>query len=276
VSYDQLTPTKTVGSDFAGHSVSAAVSGLVPDALYHVRLVASNGAGTTVGLDQTFTTGQSPAPPAPTVGQTVNADPVEGLVLVKLAVGRAAKASAASRAHDALTKGEGFIPLTQARQLPVGSEIDARRGTLDLVVATGTKHRTHTAKLSGGLFTVSQQRGGAQKGLTTLTLDEGLFSGAPSYESCGTGKASGIDADAHSATLSARTLQTLNATDNHGSFRTSGRYSAATVRGTSWETSDRCDGTLTAVRRGTVEVLDFATRKTVVLHAGQSYLAAAR
>ena len=68
-------------------------------------------------------------------------------------------------------------------------------------------------------------------------------------------------------------LQTLNATDNHGSFRTTGRYSAATVRGTVWSTSDRCDGTLTVVKRGTVDVFDKITRKTVTVHAGHSYLA---
>ena len=45
--------------------------------------------------------------------------------------------------------------------------------------------------------------------------------------------------------------------DGHGSFRTAGHYSAATVRGTRWLTEDRCDGTLTRVVRGTVEVEDF-------------------
>ena len=68
-------------------------------------------------------------------------------------------------------------------------------------------------------------------------------------------------------------LQTLRARDNHGDFATRGRYSAATVRGTVWDTSDRCDGTLTRVYRGTVDVFDFATRKTIVVHAGHSYLA---
>ena len=276
VSYDQVTPTQLVGSDFAGHSVSAAVSGLVPDALYHVRLLAANGGGTTVGPDQTFTTASSAAPSPPTLGHTVNAEPVEGLVLVKLpAGGHAARAASVTRAHDALAKGEGFVPLTQTRQLPVGTEIDARRGTLQLIVATSQRHHTHAAKLSGGLFTVSQQRTGVQKGLTTLTLDEGLFPGAPSYESCGSGKAAKVASRARGAKLSAHIVQTLEASDNHGQFRTSGRYSASTVRGTSWKTSDRCDGTLTAVRRGTVEVLDFASRKTIVLHAGQSYLASA-
>ena len=43
----------------------------------------------------------------------------------------------------------------------------------------------------------------------------------------------------------------------HGRFRTSGHYSAATVRGTKWLMEDRCDGTVTRVVRGTVEVEDF-------------------
>jgi ferric-dicitrate binding protein FerR (iron transport regulator) len=70
-------------------------------------------------------------------------------------------------------------------------------------------------------------------------------------------------------------LQTLRASDNHGRFRTKGRYSSATVRGTRWTTSDLCDGTLTTVQRGTVQVFDDVTRKTITLHAGHSYLAKA-
>jgi hypothetical protein len=61
----------------------------------------------------------------------------------------------------------------------------------------------------------------------------------------------------------------------HGRFRTRGRYSASTVRGTGWDTSDRCDGTLTVVHRGTVLVSDFARRVTVAVHAGHRYLARA-
>ena len=39
-----------------------------------------------------------------------------------------------------------------------------------------------------------------------------------------------------------------------GKFRTSGKYSSATVRGTIWLVQDRCEGTLTKVSRGTVQV----------------------
>jgi hypothetical protein len=61
--------------------------------------------------------------------------------------------------------------------------------------------------------------------------------------------------------------------DGTGDFRTRGRYSSATVRGTKWVVVDRCDGTLTRVVSGAVRVTDFAQRKQVVVRAGQSYLA---
>jgi hypothetical protein len=40
-----------------------------------------------------------------------------------------------------------------------------------------------------------------------------------------------------------------------------------------WDTIDRCDGTLTIVKRGTVDVTDFRLRKTISVHAGHRYLA---
>ena len=60
-----------------------------------------------------------------------------------------------------------------------------------------------------------------------------------------------------------------------GKFRTSGKYSSATVRGTIWLVQDRCEGTLTKVTRGTVQVADFQRNKTVSVKAGHSYLARA-
>jgi hypothetical protein len=38
---------------------------------------------------------------------------------------------------------------------------------------------------------------------------------------------------------------------------------------------DRCDGTLTVVRDGSVRVRDFGKRRTVVVRAGNRYLARA-
>ena len=61
-----------------------------------------------------------------------------------------------------------------------------------------------------------------------------------------------------------------------GKFRTDGKYSSATVRGTIWLVQDRCEGTLTKVRRGTVAVRDFKRKKTVTVKAGHTYLARRR
>ena len=56
--------------------------------------------------------------------------------------------------------------------------------------------------------------------------------------------------------MSSKTLQLLHASA-HGKFRTTGRYSAATVRGTIWTVADRCDGTLTHDITDSVAVTDF-------------------
>ncbi len=261
VVYSQTTPTVAVGADAVSHSLSQMVTGLVPNAVYHVRLVAVNTAGTVTSSDEVFTTGKAPAPSPPTLGKTANVTPISGLVLVKLHGGR------------------GFIPLTQARQVPVGSEIDARRGTLEIALATAKKRATQEARLNGGVFSIGQVKAGPDKGLTTFTLKENAFPGAPSYAECGAGKhartARTSTPVAQAAKRSSKVLQLLTTSDNHGSFRTNGRYSAATVLGTKWVTEDRCDGTLTAVKRGKVSVLDFHTRKTITLHAGQQFLAKA-
>jgi hypothetical protein len=52
-------------------------------------------------------------------------------------------------------------------------------------------------------------------------------------------------------------------------------HSSGTVHGTQWQVSERCDGTLTRVLKGVVTVRDFTLHKTVLVHAGQSYLARA-
>jgi hypothetical protein len=272
VVYEQSTPTVTVGTDSTSHSLSRVVTGLVPDAVYHMRLVATNSAGTSASPDEVFTTGEAPAPRPPVLGKTADVEPISGLVFVKLPGGGPAQHSQVSS-----ITGKGFIPLTQARQLPVGAEVDARRGTLRIVVATPEKDHNQQVRLSGGVFSVSQAKTGKEKGLATFSLKENAFPGGPSYASCGVGKharaSSARTPTARVAKLSRKVLQTIRASENHGSFRTDGRYSAATVRGTAWTVEDRCDGTLTKVKRGRVDVLDFHTGKTVTLRVGQSFLA---
>jgi hypothetical protein len=55
--YGQSTATAAAGSDDAGHAESAPLTGLLPLTTYHFRIVATSTAGTSVGADQTFTTG---------------------------------------------------------------------------------------------------------------------------------------------------------------------------------------------------------------------------
>ena len=260
--YTNATPSQNVGSDFASHVVSASVTGLVPNALYHVRLVATNSAGTTFGPDVTFTTGKLPAPGSPALGKTFNISLVSGLILVKV-------------------NGQ-FIPLTELTQIPKNTVINALHGTLSLTSAAGSpspahdaaaegkKHKTKTQKgtFGGAIFKISQATSGAGKGLVTLAIVENAFKGAPTYATCKAHKA--IEATAASSS----TLQLLHASAK-GKFRTKGRYSAATVLGTKWTVADRCDGTLTHDITDSVLVNDFVHHRSIVLHAGQSYLAKA-
>jgi hypothetical protein len=60
-----------------------------------------------------------------------------------------------------------------------------------------------------------------------------------------------------------------------GRRRTKGRYATATIRGTTWNTIDRCDGTLIRVTQGRVLVTDLKTKRKIAVRAGRSYLAKA-
>ena len=55
-----------------------------------------------------------------------------------------------------------------------------------------------------------------------------------------------------------------------------GQNSKGLERGTTWKTSDTCDGTLTAVSKGSVLVTDLVKRKMILVRAGKSYLARPR
>ena len=70
--------------------------------------------------------------------------------------------------------------------------------------------------------------------------------------------------------------RTLWGKDSKGKYRTHGRNSVATVRGTQWMTRETCAGTLTRVTEGAVAVRDVARKKTVLVRKGGSYLARAR
>jgi Tol biopolymer transport system component len=183
------------------------------------------------------------AVPPPVLGQSVNVSVVSGTVLVKT--------------------GSTFEVLSQTRQIKVGSQLDTKAGVVRLVSAANKSGKTQSGDFGRGVFQVAQSKSAKAKGLTDLTLKGGNF------DSC---KASGKKAGA--AAKKKKTIRSLFSKAK-GKFRTKGRYSAASVRGTTWLVTDRCDGTLTSVKSGTVSVFDFKRKRTVKVKAGKSYLARA-
>jgi hypothetical protein len=161
--------------------------------------------------------------------------------------------------------------LTGGATIPVGSRIDTRKGRVALTsAATGAGTTTQTAQFYQGTFKVKQSvpKGNRAAALTTdITL-----SGVASRAQCAPARGASAAAVSKKKKGPHAVLGKLWGSGK-GRFRTNGKYSAATVRGTIWLTEERCDGTLTTVRRGTVSVRDLKRRKTVTVKAGRSYLA---
>jgi hypothetical protein len=195
--------------------------------------------------------------PPPKLGKAVNVALVKGKVLVAVPT-----KSASPGIVRTSQKGLTFVALTKRRQIPVGSFLNTRKGTVKLTSARDAKGTTQAGQFSAGLFQVLQSRRRSAKGLTDLAL-KGKFTSCVK------------PSELARASLSRRALRRLSG-NAKGRFRTRGRYSAATVRGTKWTVSDRCDSTLTKVTRGKVAVRDFRRKKTVVVRAGKSYVARAR
>ncbi len=185
--------------------------------------------------------------PVPVFARTVVLAPVGGSVLIELP-GRYTR----------------FVRLTSRRTVPVGTVVDTTAGTVSLTSANpGTAPvaaREQTGRFFRGIFRVGQS--GTAGGLVDLVLRDNLTRAACKPRA------------AHAAVLSSRVLGLLRGVAK-GRFRTTGRFSAATVRGTDWGVRDRCDGTLTVVRRGVVVVRDFRLHKNVTVRAGETYLAKA-
>jgi hypothetical protein len=145
--------------------------------------------------------------------------------------------------------------LTSPEQVPVGAVIDTTKGEIRLITKNGD------ADFFSGIFQLRQRP--APNAVTELRMSGGNF---------GVCKKHVRQASLEMPLRFKKPVRKLWGKGN-GKFRTRARYSSATVRGTYWLTSDRCDGTLTAVRKGNVTVLDFVRHKTVAVKTGHSYLA---
>jgi hypothetical protein len=145
-----------------------------------------------------------------------------------------------------------FVDLTGSEGIPLGSTVDTLAGVVELSSVPKAGGKPQAGRFYEGVFKVTQAGS-----VTTLALTEPLAS-------CRGG--------GRSAAATKKKQRHLWG-DGKGSFRTAGKYSSATVRGTKWLVKDSCAGTLTRVVRGTVTVRDRVRAKTVVVSAGKSYLA---
>jgi CSLREA domain-containing protein len=143
-----------------------------------------------------------------------------------------------------------FFLLQDGQQVPVGSTFDTSKGRVNLQAAGSQR-----AWFYQGVFRLGQTKGA--RPLSTLTLTGRL--------DCGRGGAS---------TAQRKKKKRRLWGDGKGRFRTKGEFSSATVRGTRWLVEDRCNGTLTRVRKGRVAVR--YRGRTIVLRAGEQFFARRR
>lgn len=168
---------------------------------------------------------------------------------------------------DAVATGDVTVngqPFTSGR-LKYGSLIDVTRGTLKLTargVGSVLTFGDGTDVARYKLNKIVDKVGTRQRTTAELALNGGDFSG------CTPGAASAAGGPP------GKVVRSLWS-EGKGNFRTKGKYASAVVRGTKWQTTDQCDGTLTTVTEGSVLVRDFRLKKNVVVQTGGSYLAKA-
>ncbi|HEX2129371.1 MAG TPA: hypothetical protein VHF58_09165 [Solirubrobacterales bacterium] len=185
-----------------------------------------------------------PPPPAadlppPVANETANLIPVEGVVLIKL------------------PGSDEFRRLETAEQVPLGSLIDATDGEVKVITATA-EGGTQQGWFWAGAFRLDQT-GGAN--LTTTLRLAGPFGNA------GGARVGALERKRGGG----RRLWGRG----RCRCRTEGRNSSGTARGTKWLTVDRKRKTITKVKRGKVVVRDSGAQRTVVVKAGERYVARA-
>jgi hypothetical protein len=276
--YGAQTATGSAGSGGSEVPVSMSVTGLKPETTYHFRLVATNGDGTDRGPDKTFKTlvappvdpGSDPGDggdPGTDPGTDPGSDPGSEPggdsdlktpdALPEAELGKSVLiAPASGELRVRLPGRSGFKALDLGAELPVGTEIDASAGSIALTSALPSG-KSQTGYFGGGRFKLGQDR----RGYVDLYL-RGRY--------CTRG---GSSAAVASAAASKPRKRRLWGRDHGGRFRTHGRNSHATVRGTKWVVKDTCKGTFTRVTEGSVVVRDTVRHKRVVLDAGEHYLA---
>jgi thrombospondin type 3 repeat protein len=204
-------------------------------------------------------------------GKAATVKLLSGEVFVKLPPG--ATGSAFTAGLRVPFQSSGFVSLKGVAAVPMGSTLDTRRGEVALTAAVNgqparsRKQLRREARFRAGIFAIRQARIKRKaKRSKTIPPRAELASPAGAEAPCrAAGPAKGV---------AVRSLVTTA----KGVFRTvAGASTAVPAKGTStFITTDRCDGTLTEVGKGSVAVIARKGGKRRVVRSGRAYIVRAR
>lgn len=192
--------------------------------------------------------------PPPRENRTVNLVPLQGDVVIR---------------YPRATK---KVRIQEPVQVPAGTRVDADAGYVEVISDRNGRGATQQATFWNDAFAVDYTR--------VVTPGARRRASNPITELKVTGRCASstrlsrpVFSRRYAASAARRKRRGLFGS-GRGRFRTRGRYGAGTVRGTTWYTENRCDGTLFEVTSGVVNVRDFGLGRTVSVRRGQGYLAA--
>jgi PKD repeat protein len=243
---------------------------------YHLTATATDAAGNTRALTGTVVVFAPPPPPTdePTRGVDFNASLVSGKVLVSVPknapAGKVLERRPVAHSAAAIAPPKGyrqFRLLGKDDNIPIGSILDASKGVSSLTMASNTSGTvTQTGKFSKGVFRTHQLKSSA---LTTAVM----MGGGNFKRDC---KAHRVRASSAGVRAARKRPSRRLFASVHGRFRTRGRNSTATVRGTQYLVKDSCSGTTTKVVAGVVVVNDLVKDKKHTVRKGHSFTARPR
>jgi hypothetical protein len=161
-----------------------------------------------------------------------------------------------------------FLPLTAARSVPDGSELDTTHGRVLVTAATAVPGGTSSAEAYTGRFVIHQEK--TTRAETHLTLSLPL-TGCPSRPA-----ASPRPGARTTRRRSRPRSRHLWVSEHGGSWGTNGRYVSTSVEGTQWLTIDECGRSVVVVTEGRVSIRDLVRRTTRRVSAGHRYVASVR
>jgi Bacterial Ig-like domain (group 3) len=215
----------------------------------------------------------------PAAGVTANVTVTQGVVLISEPSSGHAHTASASTASGSLEPLKG-----STTAVPIGSMIDARKGTIemstaaDYLGAVDPRHRLQTGVFSAGMFTIEQMT--ARQALARARRQHRRrVTGIPATNLRLTNNANALTAARcqRSGAPGRGIVRSLHGIAK-GLFATIGAASITTVQNATWTVEDRCDGTLTEVGRGRATVASsmHLRQRTVTVKAGEAYLVTAR